>query len=587
MNEGQQYLSFIPDGLPQVADGQGKTYVERILSEKGGFTFLGDPLTGPPKIQSANDIAFLFKNLENAATENIFAVLHKKDGDYSVLYLSTGTSTSAMVEIPLIVAAMKELNAESITLVHNHPAGVLKASNQDKHLHAVLLDSLPEGSVNDSIIINLSSGKYATFTNTYSVQNDIKPSNSIQEARVYQFDRLKLHTNGEPRITMRSGKDVAEFLSQQKSGAVNKIHCIILDASNQIARYCLYDGNLSANILANKILTDVGKFGNNIILSKNEQIANYKIHVPQEENILYFNKISNLLKLANVKVLDFLEIPHDERILKEYCSFAESGLLSEPKESYGEINLKNNITMEQNAKDHYGYGDVEIDPFTEAMLDDIDSGFFRKNDNKNNEIETAAEHARNPNTSKEELIRLSFDKDPYVRGAVARNLNTLPETLRKLAKDKNAWVRRNVAQNPNTPLEILMELAKDKNAWVRHSVTNNPNTPKEVLRGLAKDKDERVQLVAKNKLAQTSPTFNVGFVPQKIGGVELTQEQKKDLSNGKQITLKNFTTKVGRVLSAVGVRFSENRDKINCVELRQSNNIARQQETTRKRGMRM
>ena len=50
---------------------------------------MGDPLTGPSRIKSANDIAFLFKNLESASTENAFAVFIDKLGNYKVLYLST------------------------------------------------------------------------------------------------------------------------------------------------------------------------------------------------------------------------------------------------------------------------------------------------------------------------------------------------------------------------------------------------------------------------------------------------------------------------------------------------------------------
>jgi DNA repair protein RadC len=120
-------VSLFPqdEGLPQ-EDGE-MTAVEHILSEQKNITFVGESLTGKVKIKTAQDVAFLFKNLESAASENVFTVLHKKDGTYTVLYVSTGTSTQSLVDIKQIVTAANELGATAVTLVHNHPSGSLNA----------------------------------------------------------------------------------------------------------------------------------------------------------------------------------------------------------------------------------------------------------------------------------------------------------------------------------------------------------------------------------------------------------------------------------------------------------------------------
>ena len=140
------------------------TYMERMLSKQKGMTFMGEKLTGVVKIKSANDVAFLFKNLESASSENAFAVLHKNNGDYKVLYLGTGGTTSTVIDIKPIIATMDDY--DSVTLIHNHPSGNLDASDADRNIHRRLeLAMLGIGKKsNMSIIINLDSGKYTIFT---------------------------------------------------------------------------------------------------------------------------------------------------------------------------------------------------------------------------------------------------------------------------------------------------------------------------------------------------------------------------------------------------------------------------------------
>ena len=79
-------------------------------------------MTGPAKITSSNDIAFLFKNLETAESEHAFFVLTTDNG-YKVLYLSTGTSTGTMIPVEKLAAAAKEFKATGVVMVHNHPSG--------------------------------------------------------------------------------------------------------------------------------------------------------------------------------------------------------------------------------------------------------------------------------------------------------------------------------------------------------------------------------------------------------------------------------------------------------------------------------
>lgn len=300
-----------------------KTYMERILSERGGFSFMGDPLTGPPQIKSPEDVAFLFKNLESAASENLFAVFIKESGDYSVLYLSTGTPHNVTPYIPFIAAAAKEIQAESVTIVHNHPSGKIAPSLSDLYMHSDLRKALPIR-VNDSIIINLDSGKFGVFGGEYGDYEETKYNDAKQEipVNIYQFDKQKLYVNENERIKIKNPEDIAQFLSRQKRG-VDKIQCIVLDVANQINRYCLYDGNQSTKELCRHIIADVGKHGKNVILATNN-----KTLLPTDENVELTKTIIPFLKKYDINVLDFLQVEQDEQVLDNYLSFQDSGLLS-------------------------------------------------------------------------------------------------------------------------------------------------------------------------------------------------------------------------------------------------------------------
>ena len=72
---------------------------------------------------------------------------------------------------------------------------------------------------------------------------------------------------------------------------------------------------------------------------------------------------------------------------------------------------------------------------------------------------------------------------------LARNSNTSKETLEKLSNDENNSVRCDVANNPNTSIEVLEKLSNDEDYSVRCDVANNPNTSKETLEKLSNDED--------------------------------------------------------------------------------------------------
>ncbi|MFV0587066.1 LPD38 domain-containing protein [Bacteroides reticulotermitis] len=294
------------------------TAVERLLTEQKGFTFLGEQLTGAPKIKTVEDVAFLFKNLENAVSENVFAVMHKKNGAYDVLYLSTGTPTNSFVDIKQIAAAANEMKAESITVVHNHPSGSLRASRDDIRMHESLKAIGLQ--INDSVIINLDSGKFVAFSSESdsSVYSNKAPKGKIKPARVYQFDRLKLYKPSRELFKIRSSADVATFLSKQKRGLDAKLHALILDNQNRIVKYAFIDPHLNNAELSKLLIAETGRHGMNVILASNGIIDRDRLHI-----------INKNLNQVNINLLDSLTIKQSDDILSNYISAMDEGVLEE------------------------------------------------------------------------------------------------------------------------------------------------------------------------------------------------------------------------------------------------------------------
>ena len=314
----------------------GVTFAERQLSNLGKLTFMGDKLTGPSKITSANDIAFIFKNLESASSENTFAAMIDANGEYRVLYLGTGSSTGSVVDTKQIISAAREFGSAKVCMVHNHPSGTLLPSDADIRISRQIERACVASGIEfmSSVIIDTDRGEYAVISNRNSsteVFDKIAISDKIYDLDVHHFDRLKMHVNSTQKTLIQSSGDVAVFMSKQKRGTVNKIHVIILDNANKVNRYYFEDETISTDDLIKKLLADVGKYGNSVILASNGAITSNKI-----------SKIKSELENIQSRLLDVLTIKQDKGIYEynrfNYISAGDEGLL-EPETYYKPNNL--------------------------------------------------------------------------------------------------------------------------------------------------------------------------------------------------------------------------------------------------------
>ncbi len=322
------YIAREPDiqreGDTNGSDSGGEfASVERLITEQKNITLSGDV-----KITSPEDVAYLFRHLEDASTENAFAVFFDKKGDSKVLYMSTGSTSGTVIDVKLLAAAAKEFNAESVTFVHNHPSGNLKESDDDRRIHeriVVALDGICK--VNKGIIINLDSGKFAEFGfGEHDIRKSKQAHVSESEIKIYSFDKQKLYEPSIDRFKVNNSGSVALFLSRMKRGTADKFTVLIVDRQMRVVKAFLTD-DISAKIL----LPLIGKHGDNVIISGNKQLSTTELR-----------QINNQLKAAETSVLDYLHVEQDPEIVSSYHSYADYGELGEPTNKYGNGKLEVN-----------------------------------------------------------------------------------------------------------------------------------------------------------------------------------------------------------------------------------------------------
>ncbi len=225
----------VPGGLQPVNSGRlneaiGEfSIVERVFVENGGFNF-----TSGERIESADDVAFIFSALEEAAKEHSFVVL-VKDGQPTVVELGLGRFNATMVDLPTASLAYNRIQPDEVYFVHNHPSGNLMCSPQDVQMLRLFEDmcNVPV----HGVIINLKTGKYGTF--------DTTSQNEVGQKRVPEREiPLKVHTLDKQIFSpyydpmsqplVRGPQDVAQFLNSHRMGDRAKISFLILSQANRI-----------------------------------------------------------------------------------------------------------------------------------------------------------------------------------------------------------------------------------------------------------------------------------------------------------------------------------------------------------------
>lgn len=221
-------------GIPGANSGLNKDkgefcIVERVFTENGAFNF-----TSGEKIESADDVAYIFSALEDAAKEHSF-VVYVKDGKPTVIELGMGSFNATMVDVPTASLAYSRINPDHVYFVHNHPSGNLVCSDQDVAMLRVFED-MSDVPVT-GVIINLKTGKYGTFdTERHSVIGEKRVPEKEERLTVHTLDKQIFAPDYDPMAQplVRSSQDVAQFLNSQRMGDRPKVSFLILSRANRI-----------------------------------------------------------------------------------------------------------------------------------------------------------------------------------------------------------------------------------------------------------------------------------------------------------------------------------------------------------------
>lgn len=298
--------------LPKLKPGEF-SYVERVFTEKGHFGYFA-----PERIDSLEDVAYIFNKLEDEAVENSFAV-YVKNKLPVVQHLGIGNFSSVPVNVPAVIEGARRIKPDKIYFVHNHPSGTLIPSESDRKMYRILKTVLKD-KLMDAIIINLRSGKYSTFNLD---ENHIAYKNPGREGvpvRIFAFDRQVFEKNFNPETAsqLTSSADVAAFISSHRLGKRDKLSFLILNRSLKIMgnfftpQTMLTPDNVEkvANYMASRVITHGG-----------ESVITYGTARVEPAAI---NRLKKLLSLSEINLLDAITVKNSEVI-----SYADEGILAE------------------------------------------------------------------------------------------------------------------------------------------------------------------------------------------------------------------------------------------------------------------
>lgn len=230
-----------PDIRYRVVPG-GESMAERAYRESGAFSF-----TGSERINSIDDVAFIFRELENYATENSFIVL-VKDGMPTILHTGIGDMTSTFIDTAAAIAGYNDFAPDTVYLVHNHPSGNLVASAADINELAKLKDIF-SGVPVSGIILDTVSGNYGYFDEGINIEKAMPEEGDEFPVKVLSFDKVVFDKEFKSQLNERKiagPYDVAAFLSAHRLGKGKKLGVLLLNNAQYIvANYVTNDNSLT------------------------------------------------------------------------------------------------------------------------------------------------------------------------------------------------------------------------------------------------------------------------------------------------------------------------------------------------------
>ena len=310
---------------------EGETcHVERKLSETGDFSFIGKD-----KIETIEDVAYIFRKLETKNIENAF-IAFVKNGKATVLHVGMGTISRTMVDLTPITVMMKDIKPDMVYFIHNHPSGQLVSSNPDRQIwqdmKRIMGDRLAPG-----IIIDTTRNEYGMFEGDASLNNTgefTENSEGNEKIPVYRFDERVFSKDYNPKDDrIRNSRDITEFVCSHRLGERDKISVLCLDHGNKIlGNFFLPYTDLSSADIIKKIAVDsayyAGKCGASGIVLYGNGVE------PGGNNLaaLALRTFKEFFTANQLALIDIVGCYNDDS--GSYYSYADHGNLAEPSAEY-------------------------------------------------------------------------------------------------------------------------------------------------------------------------------------------------------------------------------------------------------------
>ena len=312
-------------------------HVERRYTESNGFSF-----TGKEHIESIEDIAYIFKELETSSVENSFLVLIK-DGTPTVLHLSIGSYATALAPIEQAIVAADAINPDKVLFVHNHPSGNISASKQDMDVQKKMKEIFG-GKVMPAIIINTTSGKFGMFSEDGRLEDGNMPlpdeHNNIP-INVYQFSQQVFAKDWNPEFAFRavSPESIAEYVSSHRLGEHKKMSLIILDQAGHVTGNVFLPWTKLTDVDSHKNIMQIISYVNQMGGRSAILYGNYELGEDTRDTNKSIFKIKTAFSNSALHLMDVINIDDsalDRGAMEEDVEYGKRNLDEEKyREGYG------------------------------------------------------------------------------------------------------------------------------------------------------------------------------------------------------------------------------------------------------------
>ena len=310
-------------------------HVERRYTESNGFSF-----TGKEHVESIEDIAYIFKQLETSSVENSFLVLIK-DGTPTVLHLSIGSYATTLAPIEQAIVAADAINPDKVLFVHNHPSGNISASKQDMDVQKKVKEIFG-GKVMPAIIINTTSGKFGMFSEDGRLEDGNIPlpdeHNNIP-INVYQFSQQVFAKDWNPEFAFKavSSESIAEYVSSHRLGEHKKMSLIILDQAGHVTGNVFLPWTKLTDVDSHKNIMQIISYVNQMGGRSAILYGNYELGEDTRDTNKSIFKIKTAFSNSGLHLMDVINIDdsaHDRGAMEEDVEYGKRYLDEEVNEQF-------------------------------------------------------------------------------------------------------------------------------------------------------------------------------------------------------------------------------------------------------------